>query len=80
MNEPSTEIRRTWDILTSVAAQTLERKRRLGESAVIWREGRPLITEGDMTAAEGPQSIDPRRREPPDPGQSAQSPSSRTPE
>ena len=52
MNEPSAEILQTWDILKSVAVRTLERKRRLGESAVIWRNGRPLITAGDMAAAE----------------------------
>lgn len=48
MSQPSDDLQRTWDILKQVAASTLERKRRLGESAVIWQDGRVVITEGDM--------------------------------
>jgi hypothetical protein len=53
MSQPSADVQRTWDILKEVAASTLERKRRLGESAVIWQDGRVVITEGDMTDADG---------------------------
>ena len=48
MSQLSDDVQQTWDILKQVAASTLERKRRLGESAVIWQGGRVVITEGDM--------------------------------
>ncbi len=37
------ETQKIWDALTSVAAKTLERKRRLGEYAVVWQDNKPVI-------------------------------------
>ena len=31
------------DSLTNAVAEALERKRRLGQYAVVWRDGRPVI-------------------------------------
>jgi hypothetical protein len=47
MSEPSQETQRTWAILKQVSATTLERKRRLGEYAVVWENDQPTFTEGD---------------------------------
>ncbi|WP_008317590.1 hypothetical protein [Leptolyngbya sp. PCC 6406] len=38
------------ETLRQVAADTLERKRRLGHYAVIWRDGKPLIIGDDAPA------------------------------
>jgi len=43
MTELSPETQKTLDCLRKVAADTLERKRRLGHYAVIWREGSPVL-------------------------------------
>ena len=41
------------DALRSAVAEALERKRRLGQYAVIWRDGRVVRIEGDeLTSAE----------------------------
>lgn len=50
MSQLADRIRQTLDALNEVATRTLERKRRLGESAVIWQDGRIVITDGDMTS------------------------------
>lgn len=55
MSEPSQETQRTWAILKQVSTTTLERKRRLGEYAVVWESGRPIFTEGD---APQPNAVD----------------------
>lgn len=56
MSERPDETQRTWDILKQVATRTLDRKRRLGESAIVWQDGRPVITAGDMTTANSASS------------------------
>jgi len=33
-----------WDMLKKVAAETLDRKRRLGQYAVIWKDGKAVKT------------------------------------
>ena len=35
------------DCLTSAVTEALERKRRLGQYAVVWRDGQPVILEGE---------------------------------
>jgi hypothetical protein len=36
------DIQKTLEILKKVAADTLERKRRLGHYAIIWKDGKPV--------------------------------------
>jgi hypothetical protein len=36
------DIQQTLEILKKVAADTLERKRRLGHYAIIWKDGKPV--------------------------------------
>ena len=36
------------DCLTNAVAEALERKRRLGQYAVVWRDGQPVILEGEL--------------------------------
>jgi hypothetical protein len=48
------DTQKTLDCLRKVAADTLERKRRLGHYAVIWRDGKPVII-GDDAPATSPQ-------------------------
>lgn len=61
MTAISPETQKTLDALRKVAADTLERKRRLGHYAVIWRDGKPIAIGEDapdhltVTASE-PQS------------------------
>lgn len=43
----SPDTQKTLDCLRKVAADTLERKRRLGHYAVIWRDGKPLLIGDD---------------------------------
>jgi hypothetical protein len=43
MNKPSAESLYTLDVLRRAVANALERKRRLGQYAVIWQDGRPFI-------------------------------------
>jgi hypothetical protein len=57
MSQLPDDVQQTWDILKQVAASTLERKRRLGESAVIWQDGRVVITEGDMADANSSPNV-----------------------
>uniref|UniRef100_B8HMU2 Uncharacterized protein n=1 Tax=Cyanothece sp. (strain PCC 7425 / ATCC 29141) TaxID=395961 RepID=B8HMU2_CYAP4 len=42
MTSISPDTQKTLEVLRQVAADTLERKRRLGHYAVIWRNGRPM--------------------------------------
>ena len=37
------------DMLRRVATETLDRKRRLGEYAVIWKDGKPVKTIEEIT-------------------------------
>ena len=43
----SPDAQKTLDCLRKVAADTLERKRRLGHYAVIWRDGKPVLIGDD---------------------------------
>lgn len=38
---------KTLEILQQVAAETLERKRRLGHYAIIWQDGKPIAVGED---------------------------------
>lgn len=46
MNSPSISNNAMLGSLRQAVAQALERKRRLGQYAVVWRQGQPLIVEG----------------------------------
>ena len=53
MTTLSTEDQQALDALRSAVAETLERKRRLGQYAVIWRDGRVVtITPEDAAPLE----------------------------
>ena len=52
MIAPTQDNLQALDALQRAVRAALDRKRRLGESAVIWQDGRPVITEGDMTTEE----------------------------
>lgn len=41
------------DTLKEVAARTLERKRRLGHYAVVWKDGKPLLQGEDAPSSTG---------------------------
>jgi hypothetical protein len=43
MTELSPDAQKTLECLRQVAIDTLERKRRLGHYAVLWRNGRPML-------------------------------------
>ena len=43
MNEITQETQQMLDMLKQVATETIERKRRLGEFAVVWRDNQPAI-------------------------------------
>ena len=45
---PSEEGRMLLETLQKVVMETLEKKRRLGQYAVIWRDGKPVETGGDV--------------------------------
>jgi 2-polyprenyl-6-methoxyphenol hydroxylase-like FAD-dependent oxidoreductase len=47
MTELSPDTQKILDCLRQVAADTLERKRRLGHYAVLWRDGRPVLIGDD---------------------------------
>lgn len=55
MNEPSEDTLLILEVLRRVAAETLERKRRLGQYAVVWKDGKPMMigTGMDKTPAIG---------------------------
>lgn len=44
---PSQNTRQMLETLQRLAAKTLERKRRLGHYAVIWQNGKPVLTGED---------------------------------
>ena len=50
MNTLSPEDQRALDALRSAVAEALERKRRLGQYAVIWRDGKVVRIEPDDDA------------------------------
>lgn len=43
MKTITSDTQKILDTLKSVATNTLERKRRLGEYAVVWRDNKPVI-------------------------------------
>lgn len=47
LREPLPETQRMLDSLTRAVHDALERKRRLGQYAVIWRDGRPVAIGDD---------------------------------
>ena len=49
------------EVLKRAVAEALERKRRLGQYAVMWREGRVVCTGPDAPAAAGPDRHDQAR-------------------
>ena len=54
MSKISPEAQKTLAALRKAVADALERKRRLGHYAVIWRDGKPVII-GDDAPATSPQ-------------------------
>ena len=50
------------DSLRTAVADTLERKRRLGQYAVIWQDGKPVLV-GDDAPAQQPGDQDSQDRE-----------------
>ena len=52
MNTIPENTQKMLDTLTKVATETLDRKRRLGEYAVIWKEGKPVKTIEANTSGE----------------------------
>lgn len=50
MTAISPETQKTLEALRKVAADTLERKRRLGHYAIIWRDGKPVAIGEDAPA------------------------------
>jgi len=47
ISTPSTEGQRQLEILRQAVSKTLEKKRRLGQYAVVWRDGKPVRIGGD---------------------------------
>ena len=52
MTNISPDAQKTLEFLRKVAADTLERKRRLGHYAVIWRDGKPALVGDDAPKIE----------------------------
>ena len=48
MSQFSQDTQKILDTLRKVAAETLERKRRLGQYAVIWEDGEPIAIGEDV--------------------------------
>jgi hypothetical protein len=48
---PSAEGRRMLDSLRQAVGKALERKRRLGQYAVVWRHGKPSVINADASRA-----------------------------
>jgi hypothetical protein len=46
MKEITPQTQQMLDVLKQVATETLERKRRLGQYAVVWRDNQPVIVGG----------------------------------
>lgn len=58
---PSVKSQATLAVLREVIAKTLDKKQRLGQYAVVWQDGRPVLTgpdaPGQMTMAGPAQRI-----------------------
>ncbi len=61
MNPLSADDRLVLDTLHAAVAEALERKRRLGQYAVIWRDGRAVRIESEDDAAAAPRGPHKRR-------------------
>lgn len=56
MSTPSIEDLQALDALRSAVAEALERKRRLGQYAVVWRDGQVVrIEAGELVALANPE-------------------------
>ena len=49
--QPSARSQETLQILQQAVAKALDRKRRLGQNAVVWKDGAPQILRADGEAA-----------------------------
>lgn len=47
MSAPSPETQAMLDVLTTAVAKALDKKKRLGQYAVIWVNGKPLVVGDD---------------------------------
>ena len=54
--EPSPDTQRMLDSLTKAVHDALEQKRRLGQYAVIWRDGRPVAIGDDAPTEKSPET------------------------
>lgn len=54
MTQPTPDTQEMLDSLRTAVAETLERKRRLGQYAVIWQDGKPVLV-GDDAPAQQPR-------------------------
>jgi hypothetical protein len=52
MTTISPDAQKTLEALQKAVAKTLERKRRLGHYAVIWRDGKPVMIGDDAPSQE----------------------------
>ena len=61
MIQVSSEDQQILEELRHAVAETLERKRRLGQYAVVWRDGKPIMLEGkgDASCSTSPATTDP---------------------
>lgn len=53
--EPSRDTQRMLDSLTRAVRDALEQKRKLGQYAVIWRDGRPVAIGDDAPVEQSPE-------------------------
>ena len=51
MKTPSPESERMLETLQQAVNKALDRKRRLGQYAIIWKNGKPVVLEADNQAA-----------------------------
>nr|WP_298377554.1 hypothetical protein [uncultured Halomonas sp.] len=47
MTQPTPDTQKMLDSLRAAVAETLERKRRLGQYAVLWQDGKPVLVGDD---------------------------------
>lgn len=66
MKTPSSEHTLILNSLKRAVSKELERKRRLGHYAVLWKNGRPVFTEGDRPVTK-PEFSSVREEPPPYP-------------
>lgn len=57
MTEAQREARLALRSLRKAVREAIERKRRLGQYAVVWRRGRPVRLEGDDLVCGGRRSV-----------------------